>query len=321
LYGPTEAAVHVTFWACERESRLRTVPIGRPIANTQIHILDRHLQPTPIGVPGELHIGGIGLARGYHNRAELTAEKFIPDPFRSVPGARLYKTGDLARYLPDGAIEYLGRLDYQVKIRGFRIELGEIESVLAELPGVREAVVVAREDVPGDKRLVAYLTTHGGKKPKDSELRGLLQATLPDYMVPSAFVTLDRLPLTPNGKVDRRALPRPDRQSNPAGFVPPASATEKVLANIWGEVLEIKQVGRHDNFFELGGHSLLATRIVSRIHNSFQVALPLHYVFEAPTVASLAERIERLHWVRRSSERSDSGPMAPDRETLVEESL
>ncbi len=202
LYGPTEAAVDVTYWACERESRRRTVPIGRPIANTQIYILDRHLQPKPVGVPGELHIGGIGLARGYHNRPELTAEKFIPDPFRKEAGARLYKTGDLARYLSDGAIEYLGRLDHQVKIRGFRIELGEIESVLVGHPGVREAVVVVRGVTPEDKRLVAYVAGRNGTV-APSELRTFLRQKLPDYMIPAAFVMLDRLPRTPNDKVDR----------------------------------------------------------------------------------------------------------------------
>ena len=282
--------------------------VGPPIANTTFYVLDLYCQPVPIGVPGELHIGGIGLARGYHNRPELTAEKFIPDPFRSEPEARLYKTGDLARYLPDGAIEYLGRLDHQVKIWGFRIELGEIESVLTELPGVREAVVVAREDVPGDKRLVAYLTVKEEEPPKDSELRGLLQTKLPDYMVPSAFVTLDRLPLTPNGKVDRKTLPRPDFQSNPVGFVPPASATEEALANIWAEVLGIEQVGRHDNFFELGGHSLLAVRLISRIHATLGVEIALRSLFEAPTVERMAEIV--------SSQKSISSSTGSEMKTI-----
>ena len=289
LYGPTEAAVDVTYWACERESRLRTVPIGRPIANTQIHILDRYLQAVPIGVPGELHIGGIGLARGYHNRPELTAEKFIPDPFRTEAGARLYKTGDLARYLPDGAIEYLGRLDHQVKIRGVRIELGEIESVLAGHPAVREAVVVAREDVPGDKRLVAYLTAKDGLSPKDQELRGLLQAKLPEYMVPSAFVTLGQFPLTPNGKVDRKALPPPEQPRATTGFVPPETPMEVVLAKVWAEVLGLKQVGVHDNFFDLGGHSLLAVRLQTRVEAELGRKLPLAAFFQAPTLAELAK--------------------------------
>jgi amino acid adenylation domain-containing protein len=296
LYGPTEAAVDVTYWACERDSLLRTVPIGRPIANTQIRILDQYLQPTPVGVPGELHIGGIGLARGYHNRPELTAEKFIPDPFRTEHGARLYKTGDLARYLPNGAIEYLGRLDHQVKIRGFRIELGEIESALAGLPGVRGAVVMAREDVPGDKRLVAYLTTNSGEPPKVSELRGLLQAKLPEYMVPSAFVTLDRFPLTPNGKVNRKALPMPDlaRAGLEKAFVAPRTPIEQVVAGVWSQILRLKQVSVHDNFFEMGGHSLLATQVISRVRHAFGVDLPLHSLFEAPTVEGMALALLRL---------------------------
>ena len=315
LYGPTEAAVDVTYWACQRKSPLRTVPIGRPIANTQIYILDRHLQPTPIGVPGELHIGGIGLARGYFNRTELTAEKFIPDPFKSEPGARLYKTGDLARYLPDGAIEYLRRMDHQVKIRGFRIELGEIESVLAGLPGVREAVVVAREDVPGDKRLVAYLTTNGGEPVKNSELRGLLQAKLPDYMVPSVFVTLDRFPLTPNGKVDRKTLPAPDLAPPESGkdFVAPVTDMEKTLAGIWSQLLRTKQVGTQDNFFEAGGDSLLAIRLASKIKQALRFDLPARAIFQHPTIGELAKDLAGRKTSEPTSEliplrMCDSGP-------------
>ena len=207
LYGPSEDTTYSTY-ALRKSGGPAT--IGRPIANTQIYILDPHLQPVPLGVPGELHIGGAGLARGYLNRPELTAEKFIPDPFSNEPGARLYQTGDLARYLPDGNIEFLGRLDHQVKIRGFRIELGEIETALNTYPAVREAVVVAREDNPGDKRLVAYVVLGQEQALTISDLRGFLKQKLPDYMVPSAFVALDALPLTPNGKVDRRALPAPD---------------------------------------------------------------------------------------------------------------
>jgi amino acid adenylation domain-containing protein len=294
LYGPTEAAVDVTYWACERESQLRTVPIGRPIANTQIHILDQRLQPLPIGVPGELHIGGIGLARGYHNRPDLTAEKFISDPFRAEPGARLYKTGDLARYLPNGAIEYLGRIDYQVKVRGFRIELGEIESVLTALPGVREAVVVVREDVPGDKRLVAYLTTHRGEKPKVSELRGMLQAKLPEYMVPSAFSILDPLPLTPSGKVDRQALPAPEKidLNSEQKYIAPATATEQALCRIWCDSLKLARVGTRDNFFDLGGYSLLAVRVLGYINKAFDVRLNVPTFFQNPTIEQLAHVIE-----------------------------
>ncbi len=296
LYGPTEAAVDVTYWACERESWLRTVPIGRPIANTQIHILDRHLQPTPIRVPGELHIGGIGLARGYHNRAELTAEKFIPDPFRSEPGAQLYKTGDLARYLPDGAIEYLGRLDHQVKIRGFRVELGEIESALAAHRAVREAVVLACEDVVGERRFAAYLTVKEGEPPKVSELRGLLRAKLPEYMIPSAFVILDRFPVTPNGKLDRKALPRPD-PSNSAEFLPPVTEMEKTLVGIWRKTLGVQRVGLHDNFFELGGHSLMAVRVIAEINKTLKAHLNVPAFFRDATIKGLARALEQSHSV------------------------
>ncbi len=289
LYGPTEAAVDVTFWACERDSSRQTIPIGRPIANTQIYILDSHLELIPIGVPGELCIGGVGVARGYLNRPELTAEKFIRDPFRSEPDAHLYRTGDLARYLPDGNIEYLGRIDHQVKIRGFRIEPGEIESVLAHDPAVREVVVVAREDVPGDKRLVAYVVSSQSLPPSTGEFRAYLQQTLPDYMIPSAYVFLDSLPLTPNGKIDRRSLPAPDRNRDELeqAYVVPCSLTEEILAGIWADVLKLDQVGIHDNFFDLGGHSLLATQVISRVREAFQMDLPLRTIFEKPTVEEL----------------------------------
>jgi amino acid adenylation domain-containing protein len=288
LYGPTEATTYSTFTLRQRGGK---ATIGRPISNTHIYILDRHLRPVPIGVPGELYIGGDGLARGYLNRPELTAEKFIPDPFITEPGARLYRTGDLARFLPDGNIEYLGRLDHQVKIRGFRIELGEIESVLGGHPAVREAVVVVREDVPGDKRLVAYLTAKEGEPANVSELRDLLQTKLPEYMVPSAFVTLDRFPLTPNGKVDRKALPMPDlaRPELEKAFVAPRTSIERVLADIWGEVLGLKQIGVHDNFFDLGGHSLLAIRLQARVEKHFGRRAPLAALFQAPTVSEFAK--------------------------------
>ena len=210
LYGPTEAAVDVTHWQCQREGDSRLVPIGRPVANTQLYILDPYMQPVPIGVAGELHIGGVQVARGYLNRPELTAEKFIPDPFSDHPEARLYKTGDLVRYLPDGNIEFLGRLDFQVKMRGFRIELGEIEAVLSQHPAVGEVVVLAREDVPGDKRLVAYVVPRPAPALLVTELRDYSKEKLPDYMVPAAFIQLDALPLTPSGKVDRRSLPPPE---------------------------------------------------------------------------------------------------------------
>ncbi len=285
MYGPTETTV----WSAVAKVKAgRAIVIGSPIANTQIHILDRHLQPTPIGVPGELHIGGIGLARGYHNRLELTAEKFIPDPFRSEPGARLYKTGDLARYLPNGAIEYLGRMDHQVKIRGFRIELGEIKSALAGLPGVREAVVVAREDVPGDKRLVAYFTS--AEDISAAALRVHLASVLPEYMAPAAYVRLDALPLTPNGKLDRRALPAPEDQAfGTRAYEAPEGPLETAIAAIWAELLHLERVGRHDNFFDLGGHSLLAIRLIGRIRATTGVEIALTSIFKASTVAGMAE--------------------------------
>ena len=291
LYGPTEASVDVTFWACQRESDRRSVPIGRPIANTEIYLLDSHLQPIPTGVPGELYIRGDGVARGYLNRPELTAEKFIPSPLGNDPGARLYRTGDLARRLPDGSIEFLGRTDHQVKIRGFRIELGEIEAALGQHPEVREAIVLAREDIPGEKRLVAYVVAQ--RVFPITELRGFLAEKLPEHMVPSAFVFLDALPLTSNGKIDRRNLPAPD-QSRPEqenSFVAPRTSVEELLARIWGEVLKLDQVGIHDNFFALGGHSLLLTQIASRIQRAFLVSLPLRILFDAPTVADQSAAI------------------------------
>jgi amino acid adenylation domain-containing protein len=266
LYGPTEAAVEVTNWACRRGDRRRVVPIGRPIANTRIYILDREKQPVPVGIAGELHIGGVQVAKGYLNRADLTAERFVPDPYSDDPAARLYKTGDLARYLPDGTIEYLGRMDNQVKLRGFRIELGEIEAVLAQHEGLRAAVVTLREDSPGDQRLVAYVVTHKDRTPTAEELRSLAGKSLPGYMVPSAFVFLDTLPLTPSGKTDRKALPAPPRAA--AGAADDAAAPngelEEVMARIWQELLDIDQVYASDTFFDLGGHSLLSIKAVRR---------------------------------------------------------
>ncbi len=288
LYGPTEAAIDVTFWQCDRSSPLGTVPIGRPIANTQIYILDPHLQPVPIGVAGELHIGGVNLARGYLNRPDLTAEKFIANPLSQEAGARLYKTGDLARYLPDGTIEYLGRIDHQVKIRGFRIELGEIEAVLAQHPKVRETVVIARNVRPGHEHLVAYVVPPQ-EPPASNELRRFLKEKLPDYMVPSVFVVLDALPLTPNGKVNRRVLPAPDisRMNLEVGFVAPRTPTEKILADIWAEVLRVEQVGIHDNFFELGGDSILSIQIIARA-NQAGLKLATKQLFQHQTIAELA---------------------------------
>ncbi|MBP5971596.1 amino acid adenylation domain-containing protein [Brasilonema sp. CT11] len=289
-YGPTEASVCATIAKCTLEDE--KISIGRAIANTQVYILDENLQPVPVGVPGELHIGGVGLARGYLNRPELTQEKFIFNPFGS---GRLYKTGDKARYLPDGNIEYIGRIDNQVKIRGFRIELGEIETVLGQHSDVRVSCVIAREDNKSDKRLVAYVVAHQQCTPTISELRQFLKAKLPDYMMPQAFVILESLPLTPNGKVDRRALPTPDLHSEQKDkYVAPRTPIEEMLAQIWTQVLKLEQVGVHDNFFELGGHSLLATQLLSRICNIFKVELPLRELFAKATIAELARSIGQL---------------------------
>ena len=307
LYGSSEVSADVTCYDTRQMSeQLSSVPIGRPLANTQIYLLDRYLNPSPIGVPGELHAGGAGLARGYLNRPELSAEKFIPSPFSQEPGALLYKTGDLARYLPDGNIEYLGRLDHQVKVRGYRIELGEIEAALQAHPAVQETVVMAREDEPGEARLVAYVVPdpqyHDSSDPLQKmsshnltqQLRSFLAKGLPNYMVPAAFVILDKLPLTPNGKVNRRALPAPDR-SNPeleATFEAPRTPVEQALAEIWAEVLKLERVGIRDDFFELGGHSLLATQVISRVRQALRVDLPMRSLFDGPTVAELAEKVE-----------------------------
>jgi amino acid adenylation domain-containing protein len=312
LYGPTEACIDTTFWSCERESDRTFVPIGRPVANTQHYILDANLQPTPINVPGELYIGGAGLAHGYLNRPELTAERFVPDPFvgtrftasvgdvsptpfttSSQPGSRLYRTGDLARYRADGAIEYLGRLDHQVKLRGFRIELGEIEARLLQHPAVRQAVVIVREDRPGDQLLVGYVVAQAGADSRLDELRTSLYQDLPEYMVPTVLIPLDQLPLTPNGKVDRRALPEPQTLSQAVGqeSVAPITPLEQVIASVWEQLLERPQIGRHENFFALGGHSLLAGRVIARLRSLLHIELPLRSLFEAPTIARFAQRI------------------------------
>ena len=294
LYGPTETTIYSAAALYRSELSGGKVSIGRPIANTQIYLLDGDLRPAPIGVAAELYIGGAGVARGYLNRPEITAEKFVPDPYSVKPGARLYRTGDLACYLPDGNIEYLGRVDHQVKIRGFRIELGEIESVLSQHPSVLENVVMAREDASGDNRLVAYVITRNKASVTISALRDFLKEKLPDYMVPSQFVFLDSLPLTPNGKLDRAALPRPD-QTRPelmVTFVAPRTSVEALLAELWAEVLNLERVGIYDNFFELGGHSLLATQIVSRVRTAFQMELPLRSLFENPTIEGFANTIQ-----------------------------
>ncbi|MFP2934769.1 phosphopantetheine-binding protein, partial [Pyxidicoccus sp. 3LG] len=244
-------------------------------------------------IPGELYIAGVQVGRGYLSRPALTAERFIPDPFSSTPGARMYRTGDLARRLPDGSIDYLGRLDFQVKLRGFRIELGEIESALAQHPAVRDAVLMAREDVPGDKRLVAYLTARQGQTLSVEALREHLLGRLPEYMVPSAFVVLEALPLSANGKADRKALPAPAAPTRTAReFVAPRNPTEELLAGLFAQLLNVSRVGVNDDFFALGGHSLMATQLASRLRRTFGAELPLRELFEAPTVAALALRVE-----------------------------
>jgi amino acid adenylation domain-containing protein len=336
VYGPTESTTFSSFYRVQDVAETATsIPIGRPIASTQIYLLDKQLQPAPMGIPGELYIGGDGLAQGYLNRPELTAETFIPNPFSKEPEARLYKTGDLARYQSDGNIEFLGRIDNQVKIRGFRIELGEIEAVLSQHPAVFQAVVIVQEDVPDDKHLVAYIvpnlevgldinaqanTLGRSTKPtptnpksqiqnlKSSELRQFLKDKLPSYMVPSAYVMLEFLPLTPNGKVDRRLLPEVDTLNVDIkdDRVAPRTPIEEELARIWAKILGKPQVSVYDNFFELGGHSLLATQLMSRIRDAFQVELPVRYLFEAPTVAMLAKHIETICWAAKGLNTTNS---------------
>ncbi|HEX2999813.1 MAG TPA: amino acid adenylation domain-containing protein, partial [Armatimonadota bacterium] len=309
LYGPTEAAIDVSFWRCHPDSPYDVVPIGRPVANTRLYILDGRLQPVPVGVSGELYIGGVQVARGYLNRPDLTAERFIPNPLPAAPGERLYRTGDLARFLADGSIEYLGRIDHQVKVRGCRIELGEIEDALRKHADVRDAVVVAREFGPGDLRLVAYLVMAGGKQQPVSAWREHLGQTLPDYMLPAAYVYLEALPLSPNGKLDRKALPAPENaHTESAVYVPPRTPAEKMLASIWQELLGIPRVGLFDHFFHLGGHSLLAARLVSHVAARFGKEIPLRLVFEHPTLDSMAAQ---LAGTGNDTGRSASAPMLP----------
>jgi amino acid adenylation domain-containing protein len=286
-YGPTETSINTARWVCAPGQTSYLVPIGRPIGNSRLYAVDAELQPAPIGVAGELLVGGAGVTRGYLCRPDLTAERFIPDPFGAT-GERLYRTSDLARYLPDGTIEFLGRSDHQVKVRGFRIELGEIEAALTALAGVREAVVEVYEATPGDQRLVAYVA---GDVAADV-LRRSLRERLPDYMVPATFMTLAALPLTPNGKVDRKALPPPEHQRDEESYVAPRTPIEEALAGTWADLLGLERVGAADHFFELGGHSLLVVRLMARIEHLFGVKLPISALFEAPTVQRLAAVIQ-----------------------------
>jgi acyl-CoA synthetase (AMP-forming)/AMP-acid ligase II/acyl carrier protein len=293
MYGPTET----TIWSSVHkvDSIEDTIPIGKPISNTDIFILDSHNQLTPIGVPGELCIGGEGVVRGYLDRPELTSERFIQVNLNGKERSqRLYKTGDLVRYRKDGVLEFLGRLDHQVKIRGYRIELGEIETALEKYGQIREAVVIAREDTLGDKKLVAYIIAIAGAVPSIFELRNYLKDILPEYMVPAMFVVMKELPLTPNGKVDRKALPAPDseRLDLNAEFMEPRTQTEKTLGEIWSSVLGIEKIGVRDNFFELGGHSLSAVQITAKIHQLFNVDLSLQTFFQSSTLEDLASAVE-----------------------------
>ncbi len=293
-YGPTENTTFTCCYAIEQREYSFSIPIGAPIANSTVYLLDAQRHPVPVGIAGELYIGGDGLARGYLKRPALTSERFVPDP-HGKPGTRIYRTGDLARWRADGNLEYLGRIDGQVKIRGFRVELGEIESVLCENPAVREAVVLARQDTSGFKRLVAYLVT-ASPAPDVNDLRKHLRAKVPDYMVPAAFVMLDKFQLTNNGKVDHKALPEPDQERPEVAtqYQAPQSDLETELAQIWSEVLGIERIGIRDNFFELGGHSLLAVRTISRMRQQLDAEMPLSTFFEAPTVAEMAAKIFEL---------------------------
>ncbi|NOY60223.1 MAG: amino acid adenylation domain-containing protein [Calditrichaeota bacterium] len=310
-YGPTETSVCASYYEASPDDA-SAPPIGKPLRNFQLYVLDKNWTPVPEGVPGELCVGGVGLARGYLNRPDLTVEKFIPNPFAKNPGERLYRTGDLVRWLPDGNMEFLGRIDHQVKVRGFRIELGEIEAVLSRVELLQDVFVMVREDTPGDQRIVAYLVAD--ETLDVAELHAALSAELPDYMIPSAFVVLDEFPLTPSGKIDRKALPKPEflREQLGSEYVAPRSDTEEKLVAIVSELLNVEQVGVHDNFFKLGGHSLLATQFISRVGEAFDVEIPLISIFEKPTVAELAEIVAEMQENDEASKHEKIKRIEPD---------
>ena len=309
-YGPTEATVWSSVFEVEGVMAGQNVPIGRPIPNSQIYILDERLEVAPVGIRGEIYIGGDGLSRGYQQQPDLTARKFVPHPFSQEAGARLYKSGDVGRFLSDGNIEFLGRVDNQLKLRGYRIELGEIECAIAAYPAIAGAAVISREDEPGNMRLVAYYVVANESVFRQSDLRAYLRDRLPEYMVPSAFVRLDALPLTPNGKLDRHALPKPamQREELTTNFVAPTDQLEVLISEIWSELLQVKEVGIHDNFFELGGHSFLIIRVHNRLQKKLARTFPLLSIFEHPTIRTLAEFL-----------RSGPAPAAAQEEELPEE--
>ena len=331
VYGPTETTMHVTVWECRQGAAERIAPIGRPVGNTQAYILDKDLQPVPVGVPGELCIGGAQVARGYLNQPGLTSERFISDPFGNQQGGKLYRTGDLARFRDDGSIEFLGRIDHQVKIRGYRIELGEIESVSRQHEAVSEVIVMAREDTPGDKRLVAYVVAKAEHNLRVSELRNHLLEKVPEYMVPSAFVLLDGLPLLSNGKVNLAALPAPgySRQQLEQEYVAPRNEAERAIAGVFAEVLGVEKVGVDDNFFLLGGHSLSATQVITRLRDTLHADVPLRRMFEKPTVAGMALAVEefknqpeedRIEVLSRDDD-DEAAPLSTLLDTLTREEL
>ena len=303
MYGITETTVHVTFRLLERADTSPPGPrgaVGHPLPDLSLHLFGPRGEEVPVGVPGEIHVGGPGLARGYLGRPDLTAERFVPDPLAEEPGSRLYRAGDLARWMPDGDLEFLGRVDQQVKVRGFRIELGEIESALRLHPKIREAVAAVREISPGNSGIVAWMVVSGevpgevpGQVPDTAELRAFLRQSLPEHMLPALFQTLAALPQTPSGKVDRRALPAPERVGSEV-YSPPATEVERVLAGMWRDLLGVERVGREDDFFELGGHSLLATRLASRLRDRFRRDLSAQAVFVAPRLAALARAVEEM---------------------------
>jgi len=314
MYGPTET----TIWSATSQvlPGAGPVTVGPPIDNTQFYVLDSNAQPVPMGVPGELFIGGDGVARGYYKRPDLTTERFLPDPFRDSPGARMYRSGDLVRRLPSGDLEFLGRLDGQIKLRGFRIELGEIESALAQHPSVKQASVVVREDVPGDKRLVAYLLPNAGGIPAAGQLRTFLLTTLPDYMVPAGFITITAIPLTPNGKIDRKALPAPDwaNQARATSYVEPRNATEKQMADIWAEVLRLEKVGINDNLFELGADSLHVFQIVARANKAGLDVKP-RQILQFRTISGILAELDKTRGV--ASQAPVLAPVSRSRYRLV----